>query len=221
MLRERSWSYIEQINVRLSFTFNSVFLQSQCHLQRNGKENQNTACRIWSYGEVSNPALAWPTKPNMTRTERATRSDHQTTLFLLPFLIRDHTFVTYSALSFVFYGSECTCTTSLFVAGVINALVIVWGFVSACRGMFHTAAEYVACNYLLMCHSIRQSCDPWCSVDSPENGPRRSLTAFRAELSTHISNTKDNGDTHATIRRHTHTRALYSRELISTCIQKL
>ena len=94
---------------------------------------------------------------------------------------------------------------------MINALVIVWeGFLSACTGMFHTAAEYVACNYLLMCHSIRQSCDPWCSVDSPENGPRRSLTAFRAELSTHISDTKDNGDTHATIRRRTHMRTPFT-----------
>lgn len=37
---------------------------------------------------------------------------------------------------------------TLFLANMIIALVIV----SACTGMFHTAAEYVVCNYLLMCH---------------------------------------------------------------------
>lgn len=108
------------------------------------------------------------------------------------------------------FSNTCLCIcvdqnvhspTTLFMVSMINAH---YTCVFTCTGMFHTAAEYAACNYLRMRHSIRQSCDPWWLLDSPENSPRRSHTAFRLNFQL-TSVAQRIMAAFMTIHRHTHT----------------
>lgn len=117
----------------------------------------------------------------------------------------------------MYTGNKCHSysLTTLFIASMINALVCNCVFLSTCTGLFHPAAEYVACNYLLMCHSIRQSCDPWWLLDSPENSPRLSHTAFNLNFQL-TSVTQWIIAVHTTICRHMHTNSLPIRAFTKT-----
>lgn len=73
-------------------------------------------------------------------------------------------FDTYSAIFFVFVNQNVHQQKNVLlqpnntINGQFDKCTCNCVFLSTCTGMFHTAAEYAACNYLLMCHSIRQSC---------------------------------------------------------------
>lgn len=54
-----------------------------------------------------------------------------------------------------------------------------WLCVCVCMHRHVAYSCRVVCNYLLMCHSIRQSRDPWWLLDSLETSLRRSHTAFK------------------------------------------
>lgn len=67
-----------------------------------------------------------------------------------------------------------------------------------CRAQLQSAKAH---NYLLMCQSIRQSCDPGCLSESPPpppHLPRRAWGVIHTEFPAHTDATEDNGNIHNT-----------------------
>lgn len=142
--------------------FNSHFMERQ---KKERKPNKTQ--KLWSHGVVSNPTLCWQTKPNMTRTvynclfipfliqdhnhNTATPQKNATHFNkrnewkqrLSACLLHIQCILSSFRLKYKqMKKKQANChTTTLFMAGMINALVIV--FVSTLTGLFHTAAEYM------------------------------------------------------------------------------
>lgn len=156
---------------------------------------------------MSHSTLCWQAKPHTMRTEWATWGQYQTTPLPFTFLIHNHNYMSpekeVNLISTREISKKCLCTFMWHKGHILvflkrtamhNTLHIQYEeytyncvLVSACTDMFHTAELCVLCNYLLMCHSVRQSSDPWRLLKSPENSLRLSHASFKIIFNSHLS----------------------------------